>query len=67
LDDLKRYEVRKNDRDFQIGDELLLKEWEQLGYYTGREIVVIVTYITRAGQFGIPEGLCVLGIRPFNK
>ena len=27
----KRFELRRNDRDFKVGDELLLKEWDPQG------------------------------------
>lgn len=32
----KPFEIRKNDRHFQVGDVLLLKEWDNIKY-TGRE------------------------------
>lgn len=53
----KRFEVRKNDRDFRVGDELLLKEWDPKGEfgsptlntepvgYTGRAVIARVDYI----------------------
>lgn len=44
----KTFEVRKNDRNFQVGDKLLLKEWS--GGYTGRKIECLVTYITNFKQ-----------------
>ncbi|TBR44353.1 DUF3850 domain-containing protein [Marinomonas agarivorans] len=42
---LKRFEIRKNDRDFKVGDVVELKEW-CLGSYTGRAFEVRITYIT---------------------
>jgi hypothetical protein len=60
----KTYEIRKNDRNFQVGDELFLREWDpQQQTYSGRDLTVDVTYMTKGGQWGIPEGICVMGIR----
>jgi len=42
--DLKRFEVRRNDRDYHVGDILHLLEFAG-GDYTGREITAGVTYI----------------------
>lgn len=64
LERRKTYEIRKNDRNFQVGDELLLQEWDPVAKaYSGREQLVDVTYMTQGGQWGIPEGICVMGIR----
>ena len=51
----KTCELRRNDRAFYVGDFLLLREWdpEGLGCYTGREVAVVVTHITRPS--GVPE------------
>ena len=40
----KTFEIRLNDRDFQIGDLLILKEWNDL-IFTGREIRKYISYI----------------------
>jgi hypothetical protein len=46
---LKKHEFRVLDRDFQIGDLCLLQEYEPRSkVYTGRELMVRVTYITSA-------------------
>ena len=40
----KRFELRKNDRDFHVGDCLALNEWDG-ERYTGRSILVKVNYM----------------------
>lgn len=69
----KRFEVRRNDRDFKVGDTLLLREWvlgdvrdDPQDGYTGREILVEITYLT-SGQWGLPDWLAVMSIRPIRK
>ena len=45
----KRFEVRHNDRDFQLGDLVVLQEWSpSLQQYTGREIEGQIAYIMEA-------------------
>jgi ASC-1-like (ASCH) protein len=51
LDGRKRFEIRKNDRDFEVGDMLLLKEYDPVKEkYTGWELKVNVLYITDYAQ-----------------
>jgi hypothetical protein len=58
----KTFEFRKNDRGFQVGDLLLLKEWiPETNEYTGTECFVKVTYGLFQG-FGLPDGYCILQI-----
>lgn len=40
----KTFEIRKNDRNFKVGDYLALMEWSG-EEYTGRSMLVKVTYI----------------------
>lgn len=63
LNDTKPFEVRRHDRPFAEGDELLLRETLlATGDYTGRELTRRITYILVGGQFGIEPGYCVLGL-----
>lgn len=61
LDGVKTFEIRKNDRNFKVGDLLRLREWnfESLKY-THRELYVRVLYIT---DFSQPEGQVVMSIK----
>lgn len=60
----KTFEVRKDDRGFAVGDTLILKEWQpMLERYTGKELVVTVTYLLPGGAFGIEPGYVVMSIK----
>lgn len=59
----KNFELRKDDRDFKVGDFITLREYDN-GQYTGREIKNIpIGYILRnVPEYGLKEGYCILGI-----
>ncbi|OHN00366.1 hypothetical protein A7T48_11425 [Salmonella enterica subsp. enterica serovar Bareilly] len=40
----KKAELRKNDRNYKVGDVLSLKEWSH-GKYTGREWSAVITHV----------------------
>lgn len=47
-DGRKRAELRRDDRDFQMGDRLRLREFDpETNTYTGREITRAIRYLTR--------------------
>ncbi|MBQ6264933.1 MAG: DUF3850 domain-containing protein [Clostridia bacterium] len=59
--------MRKNDRDFKVGDTLLLQEWEN-GIYTGREILKEIEYIYHGDDaYGLSEEYCILGLKGVKK
>ena len=62
LSDNKTFELRKNDRDFKVGDSLILKESDN-GVYTENFIQVTVTYILVGGEYGLHEDYVILGIK----
>ena len=57
----KRFEIRKNDRNYHRGDILRLKEWDG-EKYTGEEIDVLVRYILYEWSGGLQEGYCIMSI-----
>ena len=57
----KRFELRRNDRDFHKGDILCLKEWDG-EQYTGEEIDGLVRYILFNWTAGLQDGYCIMSI-----
>lgn len=71
----KCFEIRKNDRDYKVGDVLILREWipnlvfngeNQAGNYTGRKVCRVITYIFNGGNYGVSEDTVILGITDFR-
>ena len=68
----KRFEFRRDDRPFQVGDVLILREWSPGEHawghdlpYTGRFVRARVTYLIRGpSEFGIPAGYVCMSIEP---
>ena len=59
----KKFEIRKNDRDFKPLDVLHLREWDnEKEKYTGRSCLVRVDHIVQDEQFGLQSGYCVMSI-----
>lgn len=56
----KRFELRKNDRGYKVGDALKMLEFED-GKHTGRIIDADIIYMLE-DYTGLEEGYCVLGI-----
>lgn len=55
---LKTAELRLNDRDFKVGDWLILKEWDN--GYSGRQVSRKVAHIADVGD--IVEGYVLISI-----
>lgn len=58
----KTFEFRYNDRNYQVGDILNLKEYDN-GEYTGRERYVEITYILQNFE-GLQPDYAILSIKP---
>ncbi len=73
---LKSFEIRKNDRNYQKGDELLLRKTRHTGEemrtgkpleYTGDFWTMKVTYILNGPAYGLQDGWCIMSIVPLAK
>lgn len=60
---LKPFEVRKNDRDYKVGDILVLQEYDnEINKYTGWELPpLFITYILDDPNYA-KEGYVVMGL-----
>ena len=58
----KRFELRKNDRDYQVGDTVTLEEWQPEKGYTGNAITVEIQYLLKdCPEYGLMPGYCIFG------
>ena len=69
IDNKKKFEVRKNDRNFKAGDVLRLREWNPqwdndpvTEQYTGRYCYVMVCYVLSDNVPGLEPGYCIMSI-----
>ena len=65
---LKHFEIRKNDRNYEVGDKLILREWDG-EHYTGYFIERRIGYIYHGtGEYGLEKGYCILDlINPYER
>ena len=60
----KTAEVRLNDRDFTVGDRLILEEWDPDTGYTGRTEERIISHIMGDNHPGLWPGYVLLSFAP---
>lgn len=63
VDGIKKFEIRKNDRNFQVGDYILLFEYDrQNDVFSNRYLLIQISYLlTNVPEFGLYDGYCVFG------
>jgi hypothetical protein len=64
-DGKKLFELRCNDRNFQLGDILMLREWDKDAGYSGRIITANVSYLLPSSECpdgGLDAGYVILGL-----
>jgi hypothetical protein len=56
----KKFELRKNDRDFKVGDMITLLEYRD-GSLTGKFIADLrIKYILKGGKYGLDKDYCII-------
>ena len=65
----KKFELRKNDRNFQVGDIVILREFDNVNNkYTGRTLNTEITYILKdCSEYGLMDGYCIFGFAIIDK
>jgi hypothetical protein len=73
-DGRKTHEIRYDDRDYAVGDFLILRRTRDTGWamkntgaplvYTGEEYRAVVTHVLRG--YGLEPGWVILSIKPFG-
>jgi hypothetical protein len=67
----KKHDLRRNDRNYKVGDKLLLIEFDQTrGVETGRRALFSITYITGRSTVPcavstavLPDDFCILSVQ----
>jgi len=60
----KTFEIRKDEDNIQVGDILVLEEFDG-EKYTGFGTERVVTYVLRnCPEYGLMDGYCIIGMQP---
>ena len=58
--DEKKFEIRRDEDNIQVGDAIILKEWDG-EKFTGREVGRNITYVLRnVSEYGLKDGYCIM-------
>lgn len=60
---IKTFSLRENDKNYKVGDIIILKEYIDAIGYTGRKIIKQISYILDGGNSGLNENYCILGFK----
>lgn len=65
---LKPFEIRKNDRDYKVGDTLVLQCWRPATQeYTGQQLSRKVIFILANEEFGLNPGYVAMAVKPIDQ
>lgn len=60
----KTAELRYDDRNYAIGDVLMLLEWDVVGGFAGLCMLAVVTHIVRGPGYGLLDKHVMMSIKP---
>lgn len=65
---VKPWEVRLNDRDYQTGDQVVLREWSPIKKeFTEEYKLYNITYLLQGKQYGLKKGYCIFTLESTTK
>lgn len=60
---IKTFELRRNDRDYQVGDEVILREYDMMHEtFSGDKIKCIITYVLK-DRVGLDDAFCIFSFK----
>lgn len=60
----KTFELRKNDRDYQVGDLIHFMQTDGFEYFGHSKEIYQITYILKdVPEYGLDKDYCILGIK----
>lgn len=59
----KMFELRKDDSDYEVGDILILREWDGEKYTGGRTRREITYILRNCPEYGLMDGYCILSLQ----
>lgn len=63
---LKLFELRKNDRDYQVADLIRFVDCNGQNYLKSSNCLYEITYVLKnVPEYGLDEDYCILGLRKF--
>lgn len=64
---IKTFEHRRNDRNFQVGYEVILQEYDMMhNSFSGEEIKVTITYVL-TNRAGLDDNFCIFAFNVISK
>ena len=65
---VKPWEIRLNDRDYQTGDIIVLREWNEAEKkYTEEYSQYEIKYLLHGSGYGLEEGYCIMTLEKNKK
>lgn len=65
---LKTFELRKNNRNFKVGDTVVLMEYDNVGKtFTANQVIVVITYILHKFNDALNEEYVIFSFKEVGR